>query len=87
MQPNINSTSTSTYKIMSTKPFATSARALNDAGSAPTSTQSSQGLLRRLASTPRGRATIGAVVVLGTIVDYEIWSLYGASWFSGKGKQ
>ncbi|KAI0408409.1 hypothetical protein F4802DRAFT_594345 [Xylaria palmicola] len=39
------------------------------------------GLLRRLASTPRGRASLAAVAIVGCVVDYELWALYGAKYF------
>ncbi|RWA14825.1 hypothetical protein EKO27_g263 [Xylaria grammica] len=44
------------------------------------------GFLRRLASTPRGRASLAAAAVVGCVVDYELWTLYGAKYFGGKGE-
>ncbi|KAI0459211.1 hypothetical protein F5B21DRAFT_499837 [Xylaria acuta] len=43
------------------------------------------GFLRRLASTPRGRASLAAAVMVSCVVDYELWTLYGAKYF-GKGE-
>ncbi|KAK5626457.1 hypothetical protein RRF57_002172 [Xylaria bambusicola] len=58
--------------------------------SASTSTSTSKptttGLLRRLAATPRGRAGLAAAALVGCVVDYELWTLYGAKYFSGKGQ-
>ncbi|KAI0811731.1 hypothetical protein GGR55DRAFT_677953 [Xylaria sp. FL0064] len=39
------------------------------------------GFLRRLAATPRGRASLAAAVVVGCVIDYELWTLYGAKYF------
>ncbi|RYC59443.1 hypothetical protein CHU98_g6765 [Xylaria longipes] len=44
------------------------------------------GFLGRLASTPRGRASIAAVVAVGCVIDYELWTLYGVKYF-GKGEE
>ncbi|KAI1429788.1 hypothetical protein F5Y12DRAFT_725444 [Xylaria sp. FL1777] len=43
--------------------------------------------LRRVAATPGGRAFLAAAVVVGCVIDYELWTLYGAKYFSGKGQQ
>lgn len=48
----------------------------------PTSTPAqNHGFVRRLASTPRGRATLAAVLLVGVAVDYELWTLYGSKYF------
>ncbi|KAI0968181.1 hypothetical protein F4678DRAFT_443560 [Xylaria arbuscula] len=45
------------------------------------------GFLRRLAATPRGRVSLAAAVVVGCVLDYELWVLYGAKYFGGKGEE
>ncbi|GAW13895.1 hypothetical protein ANO14919_032860 [Xylariales sp. No.14919] len=52
----------------------------------PSTPGPSPGLLRRLASTPRGRASLAAAAVVGCVVDYELWTLYGAKYLGGKGE-
>ncbi|KAI0863986.1 hypothetical protein F4860DRAFT_466602 [Xylaria cubensis] len=51
----------------------------------PTPTQNTN-FLRRMASTPRGRASLAAVVVVGCALDYELWTLYGAKYFGKEGQ-
>ncbi|KAI0429086.1 hypothetical protein F5Y09DRAFT_343002 [Xylaria sp. FL1042] len=38
-------------------------------------------------ATPRGRASLAAAVVVGCVIDYELWTLYGAKYFGGKGEE
>ncbi|TRX92326.1 hypothetical protein FHL15_006712 [Xylaria flabelliformis] len=51
----------------------------------PTPTQNTS-FLRRIASTPRGRASLAAVVVVGCVLDYELWTLYGTKYFGKEGQ-
>ncbi|KAI1369791.1 hypothetical protein F5Y08DRAFT_291365 [Xylaria arbuscula] len=72
-----SSSSNTTFRSLSTAPNATVSAA---------ATQRQPGFLRRLAATPRGRVALTAVVLGGCVIDYELWTLYGAKYFTGKGQ-
>ncbi|KAI1132802.1 hypothetical protein F5Y10DRAFT_230155 [Nemania abortiva] len=54
------------------------------ANATPTAAGQNTGFLRRMASTPRGRVSLAAAVVVRCVIDYELWTLYGAKYFGGK---